>query len=292
MTLLARFTRAPLRYFSKDAGMSVVPLSFVFGSEVIPHFRKRDKGGEDAFFVHEPSNCFGVSDGVGGWEEDGVDPSLFSKELMQLCFTSAAELAKEGKPVNPLQVMELAWKRTTEIGSATCCVASLGKDNKLSYANLGDSGILILRPFEKSFSILHRTKEQQHHFNCPYQMISERTAKRFSSTISDPPSSADIGTIQLAENDLVIAVTDGVFDNLFDKDIVKVVSKITDTTKNRPSIIAREIAVLADATSSDCGAQIPFNINASKFGKSREGGKRDDVIVVVAMATQQTTSKL
>ncbi|KAG6890704.1 hypothetical protein C0995_005077 [Termitomyces sp. Mi166 len=42
--------------------------------------------GQDFFFVQPMRNdsgiAFGVSDGVGGWAESGVDPSLFSQALM------------------------------------------------------------------------------------------------------------------------------------------------------------------------------------------------------------------
>jgi len=38
------------------------------------------KGGEDAFFVSEALwGAIGVADGVGGWNEDGVDSALFSR---------------------------------------------------------------------------------------------------------------------------------------------------------------------------------------------------------------------
>jgi hypothetical protein len=42
------------------------------------------KGGEDAFFVSEALwGAMGVADGVGGWNEDGVDSALFSGLLPQ-----------------------------------------------------------------------------------------------------------------------------------------------------------------------------------------------------------------
>ena len=40
-----------------------------------------DNLGEDAFFVNRTADqfdSFGVADGVGGWRNQGVDPSLFS----------------------------------------------------------------------------------------------------------------------------------------------------------------------------------------------------------------------
>lgn len=51
------------------------------GAAMIPHPAKQDKGGEDAFFIAD--HCLGVADGVGGWAEIGVDPGLYSRQLMQ-----------------------------------------------------------------------------------------------------------------------------------------------------------------------------------------------------------------
>ena len=49
---------------------------------MIPHVDKRYKGGEDACYADE--KLLVVLDGVGGWNEVGVDPALFSKQLVGL----------------------------------------------------------------------------------------------------------------------------------------------------------------------------------------------------------------
>ena len=47
---------------------------------VLPHPDKTDTGGEDAFFVSSHGRgAFGVADGVGGWNLEGVDPSRYSR---------------------------------------------------------------------------------------------------------------------------------------------------------------------------------------------------------------------
>jgi serine/threonine protein phosphatase PrpC len=61
---------------------------------MIPHPAKVDKGGEDAFFIAESGLCVGVADGVGGWAEVGVDPGLYSSELMQ----RAEDTARSAEP--------------------------------------------------------------------------------------------------------------------------------------------------------------------------------------------------
>ena len=47
---------------------------------VLPHPDKVETGGEDAFFVStHGQGAFGVADGVGGWNLEGVDPSRYSR---------------------------------------------------------------------------------------------------------------------------------------------------------------------------------------------------------------------
>jgi serine/threonine protein phosphatase PrpC len=61
-------------------------LAFLTVANNRPHPDKLDKGGEDAWFIRTDANggAFGVADGVGGYDEYGVDSGLFSKRLMQL----------------------------------------------------------------------------------------------------------------------------------------------------------------------------------------------------------------
>lgn len=59
------------------AAQNTNDMYFRFGSSNIPHFQKRYKGGEDAWLAQE--DLLVVADGVGGWEEHGIDSGRFSK---------------------------------------------------------------------------------------------------------------------------------------------------------------------------------------------------------------------
>ena len=49
---------------------------------MLPHPDKVETGGEDAFFVSSHGQgAFGVADGVGGWNLEGVDPSRYSRSV-------------------------------------------------------------------------------------------------------------------------------------------------------------------------------------------------------------------
>lgn len=55
----------------------------------------------------------------------------------------------------------------TIIGSSTACVMILDRNESIMRAaNIGDSGYMVVR----GGRIVHRSHEQQHYFNTPYQL--------------------------------------------------------------------------------------------------------------------------
>lgn len=65
--------------------------------------------------------------------------------------------------------------------------------------------------------VVFSTREQQHFFNCPYQLaiVPPKLIKR--GAIMDRPADADIVEMNVESDDLVLLATDGMFDNLHDK---------------------------------------------------------------------------
>ena len=191
---------------------------------------KRNTIGDDAWFVVSQENTIGlgVADGVGGWRDVGVDPSLFSSQLMYSC-KKALEQEKE-RLLNeqaPTTILDQGYKALLErkddtlIGSSTACILLFNrKSNVLYSANLGDSGFAIIRENQ----IVHRSFEQQHYFNCPFQItvIPEVFQKESN---SDLPSAAEKSSFKLCEGDFVVLATDGLWDNLSDTELL---SKLDD----------------------------------------------------------------
>jgi hypothetical protein len=68
------------RYLSVNA-KSLISYALKSQASMLPHPDKKKTGGEDAYFVHK--YAVGVSDGVGGWAETGVNPALFSRALVK-----------------------------------------------------------------------------------------------------------------------------------------------------------------------------------------------------------------
>jgi protein phosphatase PTC7 len=58
----------------------------------IPYYKKRDRGGEDAYLISE--ELLTVADGVGGWNRKGVDPGIFARELTSNVWSEYYRLRK------------------------------------------------------------------------------------------------------------------------------------------------------------------------------------------------------
>lgn len=100
-------------------------------------------------------------------------------------------------------------------------MVALHKEKSILHtANLGDSGFVVIR----KNAIVHRSQEQQHYFNSPFQLAIHPTIKD-SRLIADSPDMASVTSFDVEENDLIVIATDGVWDNLPD-------STILDETKN------------------------------------------------------------
>lgn len=247
---------------SSKAATPTTILSVEAGASCIPHPEKAAKGGEDAFFISESSGFFGVADGVGGWAEVGVDPSLYSRKFMEL----SKEAAENLPDPSPQQVMQLAHdhpQMKAISGSATVCIAAI-KGDAVHVANLGDSGAMLVRDGKP----LEVTKEQQKRFNFPYQL----------GTNGEQPSLADIYTWTAKGGDVLVLGTDGLWDNLLAKDVA---AEIRKCSTNNSKELAKRIADMASVAANSKTKDSPFSVRAKANRISFSGGKLDDITVVV-----------
>jgi protein phosphatase PTC7 len=76
----------------------------------------------------------------------------------------------------------------------------------------------------------------------------------------------------------VVLGSDGLFDNLFDEDLVQCIG----APDMEPHSIATCLAQRAHALSLDKSYDSPFAKNARAAGRSHPGGKKDDITVVVS----------
>ncbi|XP_048545285.1 putative protein phosphatase 2C 24 [Triticum urartu] len=228
---------------------------------------------EDAHFFH--AGVIGVADGVGGCRLEGLDAAAFSRGLMASALSEVVASSSAAPPppggVCPYALLEKAYQQTTASGTpaaSTAVIVSLA-GRVLRWAYVGDSGFAVFRDGR----ILHRSQPQQCYFNCPFQLSSD-------SDDSNKVSDAAVGEIAVEEGDVVVVASDGLFDNVFDAMLEKIVQSgqaLSFTPKNMADIIASQAYAAARRTQ-----DTPFSVAAREHGRNKTGGKKDDTTVVVA----------
>ena len=236
---------------------------FRAGFHQIPHAAKVAKGGEDACFVDD--ELLMVNDGVGGWNRQGVDPGLFARELCQNIRTVCKLRGSKSLKQN----LTDAVSKTKNIGSCTSIFAMIDENKPylVKACNMGDSGLLIVRVKDVGkLEVIYASESQQHEFNFPYQVGTE----------GDSPEISQEMTIQLQQDDIIVMGSDGLFDNMFQSEILHILAKEVDTLSNLyyPYEAAKKLAQAAHEHSIDPFFRSPFSKEARLNGAIwAEGGK-------------------
>ena len=157
----------------------------------------------------------------------------------------------------------------------------MGTRKPLLYVtNVGDCKVIVIRPSEEK--VLFRTTEQWHWFDCPMQLGTN--------SVDTPRKDAVLSKIALQEDDIVLAVSDGVMDNLWEHEVVKVVldslhkwdnggclevPSPPDSSNDRMVYAAREVLTAALNIAQDPFAESPYMEKAIDEGLAIEGGMFD-----------------
>ncbi|KAJ4420745.1 Protein phosphatase 2C 7 [Gnomoniopsis sp. IMI 355080] len=295
--------------------------------------RARPDSGQDAFFVtrlNDPGAvALGVADGVGGWMDSGVDPADFSHGFCDYMAAAAyAYPAHSQQPLTARMLMQAGYEAicadpSVPAGGSTAIVSLLDPAGSLEVANLGDSGYIHLR-----LNAVHGHSEPQiHAFNTPFQLsvippdILRRMQAFGGSQLADMPSDAEVSRHSLRHGDVIVFATDGVWDNLFNQDILRIVSEamtkkgawlgsdaggttvqpdlsaITQTAapeehgkvvETLQGAIATDITRAAKAASMNTKLDGPFAKEVKKYYPQERwrGGKVDDICVVAVVVSE------
>ncbi|KAM3700898.1 hypothetical protein ACJW31_05G132800 [Castanea mollissima] len=222
-----------------------------------------------AALVYIQENTIGVADVVGNWARYGVDAGKYARQLMLNVVTA---VQKQQSPLNRIvdlrQALEEGFLNTKAMGSSTACIVTF-KDYYLRAINVGDSGFKIFR----NSKCVYKSRIQQHGCNYPYQLGNSMTC--------DKPCSALVTTVErLLPGDIIVLGTDGLLDNIFTAEIEDIISKGTLEGVNTEKL-ASTIAHLALFNSMDKNVDSPFAQVARLTGLKHNGGKRDDITVIV-----------
>lgn len=98
-------------------------------------------------------------------------------------------------------------------------------------------------------------------------------------------------TVPVASGDVIVAGTDGLFDNLYNNEVTAIVVHAIRAGLG-PQVTAQKIAALARQRALDKNRQTPFSTAAQDAGYRYYGGKLDDITVVVSYVTASTPQKL
>ncbi len=293
------------------------PWKIAVRASAVPHPDKVKKGerasikltfgnaGEDAYFTQSLKDgelsCFGVADGVYCWREKGIDAGIFSRALMkhsaeayntkfmalsaidQNVHLDYVERRRLSVPEDVLYAA--ATKVSTENipGSSTICVACFdGANESLRVANIGDSGLLVIRPrigqnLQKTMTPF-RTEEQEHSFGHPFQLGNNQGTNAW--------HDAHVYKSKIKLDDVLVMGSDGLFDNLSDTDIQNIIlkelsampqTKVTEKAQR----IANSLVKSAFEHSVDKNIDTPYSRAASEaFDMIYKGGKKDDITVL------------
>lgn len=285
----------------------------------IPHPSKSASGGEDAFFLSDHS--LGVADGVGEWAAMGVNPRDFADELMNGSSAQLTHLATNpqddvtGKDLAQARAhdsLKEAFKAAKSYGSATAILVTLdAAAQSIGVANVGDSSFRLLRRNGR-VQVAARTKEQQHSYNCPFQLVRKPAPEDFQALIDqgkeefvkrctdgslpldDDPECAQLYGFKVEEGDLLLVGSDGVFDNLYDDELCELAENFAWPVQvqeaqyqlTHPEYVAKVISYAAYYKAVDQGAKTPFADSARQNNVQFSGGKMDDITAVCAWVTK------
>lgn len=107
-------------------------------------------------------------------------------------------------------------------------------------------------------------------------------------TNGNDPAEADLMTHEVQLNDIFVLGSDGLFDNLFERDILDIIKPFIkhDDRILDPELVAQMIAQKAEQLSKDSNYISPFSKEAYKHFYDYRGGKEDDITVVVAQIVE------
>ncbi|KAI1136887.1 phosphatase 2C-like domain-containing protein [Hypoxylon sp. FL0543] len=308
------------------------PPSGSFSDPLSTHHQSRDKrafvdgelirgwtNGDDAVYASDYFIC--ANDGVGAWSaRPRGHAGLWSRLILHFWVAAMQEDIEKPRSSSqkyhpdPIRYLQQAYERTIEatsgpndcLGTTTATGAQLfykaddgDKASPVSpllyVTNLGDSQVMVVRPSGRE--MVYKSEEQWHWFDCPRQLGTNSP--------DTPTQNAVLDIVEIKEGDIVLAMTDGVIDNLWPHEIVENVTESVkrweageggqasgprkDGANGGMEFVAQELVSAAKQIALDPFAESPFMEHAIEEGLASSGGKPDDISVVAALCRRNTT---
>ncbi len=250
----------------------------------------------------EQENALGVADGVGGmvqFASYGVNAAAYASELMggsQHALQPGGAAGQGGQSSvddRAAAAVDAAAAEAQAYGASTIIVLVL-EGASVGVANLGDSGFMLLRKAQRRMEVVTSSHEQQHSWNCPYQLthLPDGLIARLPSISLDKASDCEQYCVQVREGDLLLLFSDGLRDNLHEREILAIADCALSPSFGElvgladhatpPDRLARSLALAAQQRSLDPTAKVPFCEYSRQHGYPCTGGKEDDITIVAA----------
>ncbi|KXJ89237.1 phosphatase 2C-like domain-containing protein [Microdochium bolleyi] len=300
------------------------PPSTSFTDPLSTHNRSRDRrqafvdgelirgwtNGDDAVYASDNFIC--ANDGVGAWSaRPRGHAGLWSRLILHFWVSAMQEDILRPRPPDqlyrpdPVQYLQTAYERTLQATSepSECQGTTTAAGAQLFYrgdpadptsetqplvfvTNLGDSQVMVVRPASRE--MIYKSTEQWHWFDCPRQLGTNSP--------DTPLQNAVVDAVEAQEGDIVLAMSDGVIDNLWSHEIVENVCqsverwqtgnvgpRFDDGETGGMAFVAEELVNAAKQIALDPFAESPFMEHAIEEGLASEGGKLDDISVVAGL---------
>jgi len=277
------------------------------------HSEKTRKGIRDADVTLGSPMILGVADGVSQVEEFGIDASLLPRELMMHCqdlgdnqLTPGYKSRPQDKYRGPIPLLTEAFQATDDtLGSTTATLALLDNSTKIhgrphpmiAVITVGDCQLLVLRRTQGRGSRLEsvfQTEMQRidGHVQTPLQIarINADIDPAFHDdiTLEVIERGSAVHCVSAYEGDIIVMGTDGVFDNLFCREVIEICNNVLQPNRkgNQPTSLLKSL-----------GQQIVAAAHAKTVRGANKllpdtpigrGGKVDDTAVVVAEVVEWT----
>lgn len=131
--------------------------------------------------------------------------------------------------------------------------------------------------------VIHKSEEQQHYFNTPFQLSLPPPGYQ-ANVLSDQPDSAITNNFPVEDGDVILVATDGVFDNLPQNLLVEELCKVQgERNANRLQTVANSIAWMARNLSFDESFISPFAESAFANGINTIGKNHFNINITFFM---------
>jgi len=216
-----------------------------------------------------------------------------------------SNLAHKDSYRGPIPLIRRAYEATESLGSLTVILAIMDNSTQLhgkqhpmlSIITIGDCELLILRRGQEEgrspLQLVCHTEMQRinGHAQTPLQLarVDARIDPHFNEgiTIEVIEKGSAVHCVSACEGDIVIMGSDGVFDNLFLREIVELCNLVLPPGQPSP-VHKAQLSHLATLIVKACHDKTEFGPGGLPEAPIGQGGKKDDTSVVVAEVVEWT----